>query len=60
MTLSITEARTEAVAIVVQIMLARMSANEFETLAAEAIAEALDTGVAAISEELDWLLARPT
>jgi hypothetical protein len=57
-TLSITEARTEAVAIVVQIMIARMSANEFETLAAEAKAEALDTGVAAISEELDWLLAR--
>lgn len=57
MTLTETEARTEAVAIVVQIMIARMGANEFETLAAAAYAEAEDVGHATITDELAWLFS---
>jgi hypothetical protein len=56
-TLTETEARTEAGAIVVQIMVARMGANEFETLAAKAYAEALDLGHDEIADELAWLFS---
>lgn len=57
MTLTETEARTEAVAIVVQIMVARMGSNEFETLASAAYAEAEDAGHATIADELTWLFS---
>lgn len=56
--LSESEARAEAVAIIVRIMLGRMNDNEFLTLAAKAWAEAEDAGVDAVIEELDWLLTR--
>ncbi len=55
--LSESEARAEAVAIVVRIMLDRMTDNEFLTLVADADLEARDMGVPAVCEELEWLLS---
>lgn len=55
--LSESEARAEAVAIVLQIMLGRLGNNAIATLRAEAFDVANDVGVPAITEELTWLFS---
>lgn len=55
--LSESEARAEAVAIVLQIMLSRLGNSAIAVLEAEAFAVADNVGVPAVTEELTWLFS---